>query len=290
MTTVTPTRPKMGSRAISDMNPLMSPSGNIEKGNLGRGTQATSGGAKVTSCSRTALGGMAPLSPFLPLPPAPTSEELQRRCSNEKALFVDAKGGASHVRFASSLDNEAAGKKTRAAALSNAPHMIRSYSMPVATQRDYEVQREMLRKKQQWPNAINGGSLASQPQNRLLANANTMTTSKSTMGVVGKAKHQLDCDTQHPFNYRKTVSKPSPRSTPRSALSTISYNEVHFRNESNEVDMESGSDEAEVVTPRALSPATTDYFEKASSAPPFDNLSFFIHPSHLQPPVGFTSS
>lgn len=221
------------------------------------------------------------MSPFLPLPPAPTSEELQRRCSQDKAFLDVAIAKASgHVRFATSMnESETASKKTRAAALSHAPHMIRSYSLPVATQRDYEVQREMFRKKQQRPSAINGGSLAPLPEK--VANANTMMTSKSTMGTA-KTKHQLDCDARQQ-HFKKA--------SPRSALSTITINEVHSRYESSDMDMESsGSDEAEVVTPRACSPAATDYFAKASSAPPFDNLSFFIHPSHLQPPVGFTSS
>jgi hypothetical protein len=281
MAATTPVRPRLVSRAISDMNPLMCPSPSADKKDLGQGTQATSGGAKVISGARTALGGIAPLSPFLPLPPAPTSEELQRQCSQDKAfLNIMTPKAASHVRFASSLENEAAGKKTRAAILSNAPHMIRSYSMPVATQRDYEVQREILRRRQQEHTPIKSSSVALQPESN---SAHAMATSVSSMG----GKHQLYSNDFSDHRKAAKVSN-SPLSPSRSPLSIISYNEMHSRNDSNEVDMDSsGSDEAEVLTPRALSPAT-DYFTKASSAPPFDDLSMFIHPSHLQPPPGLS--
>lgn len=288
-------RPRLGSRAISDMHPLISPS--PTKGDLGRGTQASIGGARVVSGGRTALGGIAPLSPFLSLPPAPSAEEVQRqRSQDENLLSVH----VSHARCSSGSNVEGGeSAKKKSFAPSDAAHMIRSYSMPVATQRDYEAQREAIERRHQWRESFNASNkhwdtVASQSplsSLRMAGGNNAMTSSQSSMGSA-HYKHQLQSTMQDKLQQPITTSrkiKTSPRLQPRSPLSIITINESLPNNEHiNEMDLGSGSDEADVVTPRATSPMA-EYFGKLDTISPYDNLAQFIHPGHLQPPPGFSS-
>lgn len=70
-------RPSLGSRAVSDIHPLVTPMAPQSEKDLGFGSHAISAGTKLSSGKRMVLGGIAPLSPFLPLPPPPSAEELQ---------------------------------------------------------------------------------------------------------------------------------------------------------------------------------------------------------------------
>lgn len=76
MTTMASPRPKLQTRAITELGPLVNPTKANNSHSLGEGTRAAVGGARVSGGSRLPGGAFAPVSPFLPMPPAPTAEEL----------------------------------------------------------------------------------------------------------------------------------------------------------------------------------------------------------------------
>lgn len=192
---------------------------------------------------------------------------------------------------------EAANKKSLAP--SDAAHMIRSYLMPVATQRDYEAQREAIERRHQWRESFNAKNdhwdsttLSQSPLSslRIAGGNNTMMSSQSSTGGI-YYKHQIQTKVQDKLQEPFTTSrktKTSPRLQPRSPLSIITINKSLTKNQHiTEMDLGSGSDEADVVTPRASSPMA-EYFGKSDSFFPCDNLAQFVHPGHLQPPPGFS--
>lgn len=310
-------RPKLGSRAISDMQPLMNPALKIsDQGkDLGRGTQALSGGARVVSGGRTALGGIAPLSPFLPLPPAIELPEVDKQQQEEVVInarsnsnrFLSVQNQASiHTRSISGSNADGDNKAPlNRGHLRPAPLMIRSYSMPVATQSDYEAQRETIKRRHQFaaqnripsteerPWEANWVQDSQQLKGRPLyhtttsmklkinnSNENAMTSSMSSMGSKKEPP-------------RRKASN-SPRLQPRSPLSVITantHNPASIPDNGVDMDLGSGSDEADVITPKANSPHH-DYFSKSIDMEGIetschDAFSEFIHPDHLQPPPAF---
>ncbi|UZJ57029.1 hypothetical protein CBS101457_006349 [Exobasidium rhododendri] len=285
-----PIRPRMGSRAISELNPLITPK--HASRDLGRGTHAVSGGAKVISGGRTALGGIAPLSPFLPLPTAPTVVELTGRFSEDIEDMENhqtSKISTSFIRRGPNvnLEKERSMKKSKPP-VSTAAHMIRCYSMPVATQADYEGQRRA--KMQQriplqtsfaanqrcesgWPTPIAQDVAAGRP--------NAMVSSVSSMGAPKPKTYNRD-----------STPKNSAHAQLRTPLSVLTLNEEATRKDANmDVEPGSGSDEAEIITPRAFSPRN-DYFDLPSDkdvmASHFNDLEDFVHPDHLRPPPIFS--
>ena len=271
------------------MNPLVTPAHDASSGELGQGTQGTVGGARVVSGRRTVLGGIAPMSPFLALPPAPDAADLEQQCLRDQSATPKAYQGqlsvknlAAFTRRASNsaMRSETAEKKRRGP--SSAAHMIRCYSMPVATQRDYEAQRNAAMQRLESQAAVRSNARWEKDWPA------AMSASKSSMNTVGKMEKQQS----QSATPRK--AKCSPRPAPRIPLHAISLNEDavktgHHLEEYNthDNDQGSGSDEGELVTPRSTSPSD-DYFARAiKSLQPalcFDDL---IHPDHLQPPPSY---
>lgn len=219
-----------------------------------------------------------------------------RQCSQDSTpaghryLSIDS-NNTSMARRASGSDavEESKAGKTRGHA--SAPHMIRSYSLPVATQRDYEAQRKralgpaILRA----PFTPSGRRQGGASENSCLGGPNAMTSSVSSMGA--STKHQQQ-EQRHIIPPK--AAKAGRTSLPRSPLSIITINEATSREQgfedtsASDVDLGSGSDETEVATPRATSPMD-DYFppsDKESHAYHLDFLDDLIHPDHLRSPPG----
>jgi len=277
------------------MNPLFTPTPKSSDNDLGQGTRATSGGSKVVSGGRTALGGIAPLSPFLPLPAAPSAEELKRQCSQDGGVsrvgdcLLNIVDDTSTTRRASNsgVQDEPKAKKSRSP--SNAAHMVRSYSMPVATQVDYEAHRQAILQRHPFMPSFHANTSWEKgwpdctPQIKVGPNA--MTSSLSSIGMTNSKENQQQQQSRRPSYQRSTKS--SPKVQPRSPLSIVTINEVCTQNEQNpDADLGSGSDEADVVTPRAISPRES-YFGHSSKEPMipmFENFEDFVHPDHLRAP------
>lgn len=135
-------RPKLQNRAISEMGPLVTPPRDATKADLGEGTRAIVGGARVAAGSRLPGGALAPLSPFLPMPPAPTSEELAARQTDDAAHTPKARQELPRSRKPVPHDRNKAFNALRSAG------MTRSYSTPVPTQSEYEAQCKAFAERQ----------------------------------------------------------------------------------------------------------------------------------------------
>lgn len=84
-------RPRLGSRANTDLGPLVNPAPTQTSDSpakagikdLGQGTQVSVAGRKLSNGACLPGGVVVPATPFLPLPPAPTAEELLAAEKNE---------------------------------------------------------------------------------------------------------------------------------------------------------------------------------------------------------------
>ncbi|CAO1621558.1 unnamed protein product [Parajaminaea phylloscopi] len=142
---MTAVRPKLQARAISEMGPLVNPARDTAKADLGQGTRAAVGGNKVASGSRLPGGALAPLSPFLPLPPAPTSAELAAHQSEDAVLTPKALERQAHKpKSAWPPHRSSKGGLNKPGATG----MMRSYSTPVATHKQYEEQCQAFAERQ----------------------------------------------------------------------------------------------------------------------------------------------
>lgn len=135
-----PARPKMQARAISEMGPLYNPPSDDSSRDLGQGTRSSTGRSKVKAGSRLPRGALAPLSPFLPMPPAPTSEELKARDAREREEGLRTPRPDDHHIIHKSSTIKGKPKASPQARLLQAQGMLRSYSTPVATQKEYDAQ------------------------------------------------------------------------------------------------------------------------------------------------------
>ncbi|KAJ1020155.1 hypothetical protein NDA16_004435 [Ustilago loliicola] len=170
-------RPSLGHRSISEQAPLYNPSANLHSGSRLRGSKAASG-------AQIGTGSVLPYSPLLPLPPASNSKQQvlhadvidaeqienfapgQHRApmgpsslaTRRQARRGVSEGFALHTNQPKSsrmaalalgpksglrLDIAAATNHSSAAA-SKSAGMIRSYSMPVATQEEHDEQQRIM--------------------------------------------------------------------------------------------------------------------------------------------------
>lgn len=314
--TTAPSRPRLPGRAISDVHPLINEEVNENASDqrvLGRGTHLAFGGIKATSGAKLALGGRLPVSPFLPLPPAPPAEDIKRQVTEQQLTPKARKDGKhdTHIsihlglpegesqpcRRASSNGTEQqqtlASRKARQEQRGNAAHMIRSYSLPVATQKEFDMQRQRQCRwqgrgdfvpQQQWSRGWPVPSLQSSSGNGI---ERSCTTAPS----------------MHPSGLRQQPRSPraplsnidlnSPSSPPRSSLaSSLQVPDDEEPDYFSQRDRDSNnSDETEVLTPRALTPESSPAV--ASKSPTYnamadvEDVSFVIHPGHLERPAPF---
>ncbi|PWN20977.1 hypothetical protein BCV69DRAFT_180482 [Microstroma glucosiphilum] len=154
-------RPRLGSRANTDLGPLVNPTPAITSNSeakegvkdLGQGTQVSVAGRKLSNGACLPGGVVMPASPFLPLPPAPTAEEL---LAAERAETVKTPTPSNLLRTSSSrkvngaseLKRTGSGVPKGKTSTTGASGMIRSYSLPVATQREFDQQRRAFAERE----------------------------------------------------------------------------------------------------------------------------------------------
>lgn len=302
-------RPPLGARATSDMAPLVNAEPNSSKGEIARGSHAVHGGVRVASGKRTALGGIAPFSPFLPLPPAPTADELRRQCSQDgnqsskesemmnQMIETEQKESENedvssqwlqppeiYQRRASSHDIE---EMPRSKTVENhkpmvnpAAFMIRSYSMPVATQRDFDAQQRAARHQRK------------QRSNLAFTPSWSMSRTNSTDSEAQRVPlRTVQASEMNNYSLTRTES--------HSGVNAGHQRQVPKWEASNESSSptDSGttscSDETDVATPRAISPFnnSTSFFDVKHDEETTQSLAdLHIHPDHLQPPPFMVTS
>lgn len=136
-------RPSLGGRTVSNIHPLITPTAQKCDKDLGHGPNAASAYSKVSSGRRMVLGCVTPFFPSLNLHPPPPADKVKALHRSGAPLGISLTAPLSYQREVSSNDI------SRQPATENdidvpAPLMIRSYSMPVATQRDFEAQRKAV--------------------------------------------------------------------------------------------------------------------------------------------------
>lgn len=293
-------RPPLGVRATSDMAPLVNAEPNSSKGEIARGSHVVHGGTRVTSGKRTALGGMAPFSPFLPLPPAPTAEELRRQCSQDSRMInqtisfgqkeAELEDESSqwlqpdiYQRRASSNDINEMPKpidvENRKPTPNPAAFMIRSYSMPVATQKDFDAQQRAARLQRK------------QKSNLAYTPAWSMSRTDSSNGDSERSPlRTVQASEMNGISLARTVSQSVNADHHRQTFKREIINESSSPTDSG---ITSCSDETDVATPRATSPpnGTASFFDikqQDDTTQAMEDL--HIHPDHLQPPPFMLSS
>lgn len=295
---MTGARPSLGTRAVSDMAPLVSPAPDANKNEISRGTHAVHGGARVSSGKRMVLGGMAPMSPFLPLPPAPTADELRRQCHpgsgqhQQLEARHEPSGGVSqgqegHLlglpdssqRRASVNDVQAHRPRVEAKKVMSepAPFMIRSYSMPVATQRDFDAQQLHARlHRQRGDNWTPEWSMS-------------RTSSSSTAKDAPRSPLRTFRSGETNGHLTRSMSRSAHSSTDANARQDAKWDLSNLTGDGGST---SSSDETDdVSTPRAVSPVVSSIstdLKDDSSVPAVIDL--HIHPDHLQPPPVWATS
>ncbi|KAN0059984.1 hypothetical protein ACQY0O_007957 [Thecaphora frezii] len=182
-------RPRLGHRSVSDISPLVEPHNRASTSNQLPGLPGSRARAQnLISGAELKLGGRAPITPLLPMPPAKSQAEMgdmdaflranqgsgnstpkatTSQRSNTLALRRQAKRGASEGICPTCMDTlhhcamfgPSCGSRkslhvdTKSAAgqqgLMQPPQprsagMIRSYSLPVATQQEYEEQHRIM--------------------------------------------------------------------------------------------------------------------------------------------------
>lgn len=143
-----PARPKLQTRAISDLGSLYSPEPSSGVSNdLGQGTRlhGPAGRGRLTSGARLASNGaIAPQSPFLPMPPAPSPQELaeQRRQDGCRTPTPRSPTVTQQDLNSTKKTNSRVTRPKGPLAIAKAAGMIRSYSLPVATQKEYDEQHK----------------------------------------------------------------------------------------------------------------------------------------------------
>ncbi|MCO5549528.1 hypothetical protein L7F22_003000 [Adiantum nelumboides] len=284
-----PFRPPLGARATSDMAPLVNAEPNSSKGEIARGSHVLNGGVRVTSGKRTALGGIAPFSPFLPLPPAPTAEELRRQCNQDENQLSEGsqiinteseetsqwlQAPEMYQRRASSHDiNEMPSSiivENRKSTHNPAAFMIRSYSMPVATQRDFDAQLRAARLERK------------QRSNLAFTPAWSMSRTNSIEGDVQRSPlRTVQASEMNVISLTRSES--------RQVSKWESSNESSSPAESGTT---SCSDETDIATPRAISPlnGSNSFFDVKHEDTTRALGDLHIHPDHLQPPPFMVTS
>ncbi|CAO1626531.1 unnamed protein product [Jaminaea pallidilutea] len=145
------TRPKLQGRAITEMGPLKNPQRDTSNSSrdLGQGTRSATGGANLTGGSRLPNGSFAPVSPFLPLPPPPSAAELKANAEEYGSRTPrpnDDENSAPSPAFPA-RSTAMGGSKSRTGSL-RSQGMVRSFSTPVATQKEYEAQCKTFARRQ----------------------------------------------------------------------------------------------------------------------------------------------
>lgn len=133
------------------MGPLKNPQRDTSSSSrdLGQGTRSATGGANLTGGSRLPNGSFAPVSPFLPLPPPPSAAELKANAEDYGSRTPrpdDDENSAPSPAFLS-RSTAMGSSKSRTASL-RSQGMVRSFSTPVATQKEYEAQCKTFARRQ----------------------------------------------------------------------------------------------------------------------------------------------
>ncbi|KDN40336.1 hypothetical protein K437DRAFT_189895 [Tilletiaria anomala UBC 951] len=103
--TVGPPRLKLVGRSVSDFSPVCE--SDEWKESAASAQRAHVGGIKVVSGGKLVTGGFAPFSPFLPLPPPPTMDEVTRHFSRTQNTATRCSSRSSYAR---ELDSTPRGK------------------------------------------------------------------------------------------------------------------------------------------------------------------------------------
>lgn len=298
-------RPPLGARATSDMAPLVNVEPNATKGEIARGSHVVHGGVRVSSGKKTALGGIAPFSPFLPLPPAPTADELRRQCDQDGK---NTSQGSQTINQIISMDQEEEGQETnqwlqspemyqrRASShdINEMSHsipvetckptpnpaafMIRSYSMPVATQREFDAQRRAARLQR------------SQRSNLGFTPAWSMSRTNS---VESEAQREPLRTVHGSEMNAPSLKRMESQGINAGHLKRVSKWEVSNESSSpTDSGTTSCSDETDVATPRAISPfnGSKSFFDIKHDDAVQAMGDLHIHPDHLQPPPFLVTS
>lgn len=311
LTAKQPTRPRLQSRAISEMGPLYNPPSDEGSRDLGQGTRPRKATSRLPP-----RGGLAPLSPFLPLPPAPTSEELSARNAREKEDGLRTPRPDDHQRPTTSSTVKAT-KSAKMRTL-QASGMMRSYSTPVATQKEYDEQcrafdarieaegSDGLLFSSGWPATTS--SFAAHREQRRQAEATAAMVAQG-----GAAMAASPSQASHASKHGKAR---------RSGMSPLAFNMTALNAGGSQEDMEvlqndSADDDSyfglrrfdhgespspacsegpatpKAITPThlmAFSPISADKAHGSSTSYDFnmqsdDDSDFLIHPDHLAPPA-----
>lgn len=323
------TRPALGCRAISDMAPLSSPKPDSANNEIGRGTRTTHGGARVVSGKPMALGGIAPFSPFLPMPPAPKNaaglfrHHDQRTSSgtfddqsydgasdddddDEPYVYPSSLMGDATVRRASSNDITAAAMMPaipstsssslkRSAPAKPAPFMIRSYSMPVATQTDYDAQQRVERVRRSQHRALHESWTMSRTNSQASASSGTSTEVEATAICAAESRSPLrQMNTNDVVNIAlaRSMSRQQSSAITRGAAAAAASASAAVLFSADSHSNASSSDETDVRTPRAVSPAgaALDCGDETAKMDATVETPFFIHPDHMQKPSSWSIS
>ncbi|PWN39347.1 hypothetical protein IE81DRAFT_350250 [Ceraceosorus guamensis] len=309
-------RPSLGARAVSDMAPLVArpmPSAQdaevhqsrVQVNNRLNGTRAVVGGRNVAAGSELRQGGRAPMCPFLSLPPAPEAEQLQRASASTATQPP--------TKFArAGSEGSIKDPTTVSAAAARSWTMVRSYSMPVATQAEFDQQ---YRQRQ-------AGMPLSMADQTLQRWENGWSTSSSSFGS-SQGVNRSEGEQAHATNVKRrrfdrAGTSPRNRLSPLTAISDNTMREVtpisplsksfdlaldvvdentapsldhapssmsrgsndYFGFNKAETDQSSDSDE-DVATPRATH--ASSYSAKSKNDVEFESLDW-INPAHFTPP------
>ncbi|CAO1635791.1 unnamed protein product [Sympodiomycopsis kandeliae] len=148
------TRPKLQARAITELGPLVESSRKQgDDKDLGRGTQICIGKSNITGGSQLPNGARVPVSPFLSLPAPPTAEDLKRSQEADATPRVSPltqrplKNINSFKR--STSNGQATMQKIKSRPSPPSSRMIRSISLPVATQKEFDEQCQAYAQRDQ---------------------------------------------------------------------------------------------------------------------------------------------
>jgi hypothetical protein len=201
--------------------------------------------------------------------PSHLSEMTARRASSN-----DATATTSCAAAASATMKRAASKP--------APFMIRSYSMPVATQRDYDAQQRVERVRRSQHRALHESWSMSRTDSQT-SSASAEIDVPAESAAEGRSPLRIMNTNDVNTALARTMSRQASCAMSRQA--TYQTATPFADNNSNA----SSSDETDVRTPRAVSPAAASSNDMAKEMGGDSGVdmgtTFFIHPDHLQKPT-----
>ncbi|CEH17028.1 hypothetical protein CBOM_03102 [Ceraceosorus bombacis] len=276
----------------------------VQINNRLNGTRAVVAGRNVAAGSELRQGGRAPMCPFLSLPPAPEAEQLQRASASTPMQPIK------YVRSGS--EGSIKDPTTVSAAAARSWTMVRSYSMPVATQAEFD---------QQYRQRQAGMPLSTADQTPQRWEDGWFTSSSSfdsSQGVNTSEGEQLHATNVKRRRFDRADTSPRNRLSPLTAISDNATREVtpisplsksfdlaldvvdentappldrapssmsrgsddYFSFNKAETEQSSDSDE-DIATPRATHAASHSAQSKNNAE--FESLAW-INPAHFTPP------